>query len=65
MKSVITLKGINFCSCDNYVHKELAKLQGIFSVRINHQNCEIVVDHTDEIDVKQIEKIINELNNTL
>ena len=62
MKTIIKLDNTNFCTCNNGIHKQIGEMIGVFAVRIDYPNSEIVIDHTDEIDATKLEELIKKIN---
>ena len=58
MTTVIKLDRTNFCTCDNGVHKKIGEIVGVFAVRIDYQKSEIIISHTDEVDVSTLKELV-------
>lgn len=54
MKTTIEVENLKCGGCANSIHKSLGTLNGVYGVDINMISGKVTVDHTEEVDGRQI-----------
>ena len=60
MRQVIKVEKAQCCVFNNQINREIASLNGVYSVNVDNYKNEITIDHTTEVTFEMIAKKLEE-----
>lgn len=60
MRQVIKVEKAQCCVFNNQINREIASLNGVYSVNVDNYKNEITIDHTTEVSFEMIAKKLEE-----